>query len=106
MENKIAPDRASFSSETFRGSRGEPAIINFTSDPWTISGEIAAYYHCGMLFYDLEKVTFINNTGIAKILEALKSHLKENIEVRFINVNNRIRQRIQTLALDHILICV
>jgi hypothetical protein len=95
-----------FKNEVESGATNVTRRISFASDPWMISGEIEGYREDGILYYDLKNVAFINNTGMAKILELLKSLLKQGVEVRFINVKPQIKQKIKSLGLENILNCV
>lgn len=117
MENEMIQGSNSFPQESFPGlasfkdnvessSINASTSISLGSDPWTISGEISGYHDNGILYYDLKKVKFINNTGMVKMIELLRSLLKEGIEVRFINVNEKIKKKIKSLGLEHILNCV
>jgi ABC-type transporter Mla MlaB component len=59
----------------------------------------------GVQYYDLKDVGFINNTGMASLIDLLKSLLKQGVETQFVNVNEPIRKKISSLGLDRILKC-
>ena len=69
------------------------------------SEEVAGVYIKGIQYYDLKNVSFINNTGIADLIELLRSLLKQGVEVKFVNVNKKIKNKIKSMGLDHILNC-
>jgi ABC-type transporter Mla MlaB component len=48
----------------------------------------------GVQYYDLKNIGFINNTGMANLIELLKSLLKQGVEVQFVNVNENIKNKI------------
>src|SRR4051812_4983139 len=43
----------------------------------------------GILTYDLSNVHSINNTGLAHMIDLMKSSLKNGIEVQFVNVSEK-----------------
>src|SRR3954471_5523966 len=45
--------------------------------------ELAGAYFKGVQFYDLKNVHFINNTGIANLIDLLKCMLEQGVEVKF-----------------------
>lgn len=59
----------------------------------------------GIQYYDLKNVFFINNTGMANLIDLLKSLLQKDVEVQFVNVCDKIKNKIKALGLDHIIIC-
>jgi hypothetical protein len=67
--------------------------------------ELPGVYFKGIQYYDLKDIHFINNTGIANLIDLLKSLLENNVEVRFVNVSDKIKTKIKSMGLDHILIC-
>ena len=79
--------------------------INLSGNQLTISAELSGVLCQGIQYYDLKNILFINNTGMANLIDLLKSLLKQGVEVRFVNVNEKIKKRIKSLGLDHILIC-
>jgi hypothetical protein len=68
--------------------------------------DLPGVYFKGMQYYDLKEVHFLNNTGIANLIELLKSLLENDVEVRFVNVSDKIKNKIKSLELDQILICI
>ena len=71
----------------------------FTTD------KLGGVYLQGIQYYDLKNINFINNTGMATLIELLKSLLKKEIEVQFVNVNEKIKDQIKSMGLDNILNC-
>jgi ABC-type transporter Mla MlaB component len=62
------------------------------------------YWH-GVQYYDLKDLNFINNTGMAHLIDLMKSLLEKGIEARFVNVNEKIQSKIKSMGLDHIINC-
>jgi hypothetical protein len=60
----------------------------------------------GIQYYDLRNVGSINNTGMAGLIDLMKSLLQQGVETRFANANDDIRNRITSLGLGEILKCV
>ncbi|MDQ3046936.1 MAG: STAS domain-containing protein [Bacteroidota bacterium] len=79
--------------------------ISLSGDKWVISDELPGVYCDGIQYYDLKDITFLNNTGFANLIDLLKSLLGKGVEVQFVNVNERIKNKIKSLGLDHILNC-
>lgn len=67
--------------------------------------ELPGVYFKGVQYYDLKNIYFINNTGIANLIDLLKSLLENNVEVRFVNVSEKIKEKIRAMSLDQILVC-
>jgi hypothetical protein len=67
--------------------------------------DLPGVFFQGTQYYDLKNVYFINNTGMAKLIELLKSLLEKNMDVQFVNVCDKIKNKIKSLGLDHIIIC-
>ena len=66
---------------------------------------LAGVFCKGIQYYDLKNIYFINNAGMANLIDLLRSLLKKGVEVRFVNVNDQIQKKIKGMGLDHILIC-
>jgi ABC-type transporter Mla MlaB component len=69
------------------------------------SPQFPGVYFQGIQYYDLKNVFFINNTGMANLIDLLKSLLQKDVEVQFVNVSDKIKNKIKALGLDHIIIC-
>ena len=67
--------------------------------------ELSGVYFHGTQYYDLKNVHFINNTGIANLIDLLKSLLQQNVEVRFVNVSQPVKEKIRSMGLEGILNC-
>jgi hypothetical protein len=67
--------------------------------------ELSGVYFEGTQYYDFRNILFINNNGMANLIELLKSLLENGTEVRFVNVNEKIKTQIKSMGLDHILNC-
>lgn len=59
----------------------------------------------GVQYYDFKNVLFINNNGLASLIRILKSSLKNGIKLKFVNVNKKIKNKIQTMGLDKFINC-
>jgi len=79
--------------------------INLSGHQLIITAELSGVFCQGIQYYDLKNIQFINNTGMANLIDLLKSLLVQGVEVRFVNVNERIKEKIRLLGLEHILIC-
>ncbi|MFL5764123.1 MAG: STAS domain-containing protein [Bacteroidia bacterium] len=60
----------------------------------------------GVQYVDLNNVGFVNNTGMAALIDLMKSLLKQGVDTQFVNVNQPIRKKINSLGLDQILKCL
>jgi ABC-type transporter Mla MlaB component len=83
----------------------EVKSINLSGDKLIITSELSGAFCNGMQYYDLKNILSINNNGIAALIDLLKSLLKQGVEVQFVNVNQKIKRKIKSMGLDHILIC-
>ena len=52
-----------------------------------------------------KNVSFINNTGIANLLDILKSLLQQGIEIKFVNVRETVKNKFKALGLECIFNC-
>jgi len=68
--------------------------------------ELPGVYFKGIQYYDLKNIYFISNAGIAELINLLKSLLEQNVEVQFVNVTAKIKDKIRSMDLDQILICI
>lgn len=59
----------------------------------------------GVQYFDLNGVQFINHTGMATLIDLLKSLLEMGVEVQFVNVNETIKQKIRDAGLEKIINC-
>lgn len=67
--------------------------------------ELAGVLCKGVQYYDFKNIPFISNTGLASLIRILKSSLKQGIQLKFVNVNKRIKQKIQIMGLDKFINC-
>jgi hypothetical protein len=70
------------------------------------SSELPGVFYKGVQYYDLKNIYFINNTGLANLIDLLKSLLEKDVEVQFVNVSEKIKKKIRSMNLDQILICI
>ena len=66
---------------------------------------LAGVYFQGFQYFDLKNVYFINNTGIANLIDLLKTLLKQGIVIQFVNVGEKIREKFKSMGLDFIFNC-
>jgi len=67
--------------------------------------DLPGVFFQGTQYYDLKNIYFINNTGMANLIELLGSLLEKDVDVQFVNVCDKIKNKIKALGLDQILIC-
>lgn len=79
--------------------------IHLSGNQLVITAELSGVFCQGVQYYDLKNIHFINNSGMANLIDLLKSLLKQGVEVQFVNVNEKIKKKIRSMGLDHILIC-
>jgi anti-anti-sigma factor len=66
-------------------------------------GMLSGVYCEGVQYYDLSGISYINNTGMAILIDLLRSLLEMGVEVQFVNVHENIRKKIKLLGLDKII---
>lgn len=71
----------------------------------TRSEELSGVHFQGIYYYDMGKVQYINNSGIADLIDLVKAWLEQGIEVRFINARDEIKKKIADMDLENILYC-
>jgi ABC-type transporter Mla MlaB component len=59
----------------------------------------------GVQYYDLKNILYINSTGLANFIDLLKTLLKKGLSLRFVNVNDKIKEKIKSMGLDKVLNC-
>jgi len=69
------------------------------------SNLLPGVYCQGVQYYDLSNVHFINNTGMAILIDLLKSLLEMGVEVQFVNVEEKIKRKIRDMGLEKIINC-
>ncbi len=79
--------------------------INLSGDQVVVTSELSGVYCEGVQYYDLQNILFINNTGMANLLDLLKALLKQGVDMQFVNVNEKIKDKIKSLGLENILHC-
>jgi anti-anti-sigma factor len=66
---------------------------------------LSGVYCEGVQYYDMNGVQYINNTGMAILIDLLKSLLQMGVEVQFVNVHENIRKKIREMGLENIINC-
>ena len=84
----------------------EAAEVSYQQQQMSETPELPGVYLSGTQYYDLKNIYFMDNTGIANLIDLLKSLLEKNVEVQFVNVTEKIKNKVRSLGLDKILICV
>lgn len=67
--------------------------------------ELAGVCIDGIHYYDFKNVQYLNNTGMASLIDLLKCLLERGEKVQFVNVNEKIKNKIRSLGLESILNC-
>ena len=67
-----------------------------------VTSALSGVYIQGVQYFDFKNVNFINNTGIANLIDILKDLLKQGIEVKFVNVKESIKSKFTSMGLDTI----
>lgn len=66
---------------------------------------LAGIYFQGVQYFDFKNVYFINNTGIANLIDLLKTLLKQGVVIKFVNVGEKIRDKFKSMGLEFIFNC-
>lgn len=59
----------------------------------------------GVHYYDFKNVRSINNTGMASLIDLLKCLLEQDVKVQFVNVSEKIKNKIKSYGLENLLKC-
>ncbi len=68
-----------------------------------LASRLAGVYCEGVQYYDLNGIQYINNTGMAILIDLLKALLEMGVEVQFVNVHESIKKKIKELGLEKII---
>jgi anti-anti-sigma regulatory factor len=66
---------------------------------------MAGVYHNGIMYYDFSTVKYINNSGVADLIDLVKSWIELGTDVRFLNVNEEIQKKFKDHGIDEVLYC-
>lgn len=69
------------------------------------SNELAGIYFQGTQYFDFKNVYFINNTGIANLIDLIKSLLRQGVVIKFVNVREKIQAKFKSMGLEFIFNC-
>lgn len=69
------------------------------------SNEFAGIYFQGTQYFDFKNVYFINNTGIANLIDLIKSLLRQGVVIKFVNVKEKIKNKFKSMGLEFIFNC-
>lgn len=69
------------------------------------SNELAGIYFQGTQYFDFKNVYFINNTGIANLIDLIKSLLRQGVVIKFVNVKEKIKDKFKSMGLEFIFNC-
>jgi len=75
--------------------------VNYHYGKERLSG---VYIH-GVQYFDLSSVKYLNNSGMATLIDLLKSVLTMGVEVQFVNVDENIKRKIREAGLEKIINC-
>ena len=67
--------------------------------------KLSGVLHNGVQYYDLKNVPFINSTGLASLINLLKSLLKKGITLKFVNVNKKVKEKVKAMGLEKYINC-
>jgi anti-anti-sigma factor len=73
------------------------------TEPEEIATKLSGVYCEGVQYYDLNGVQYINNTGMAILIDLLKALLEMGVEVQFVNVHDSIKKKIKAMGLEKII---
>lgn len=59
----------------------------------------------GVQYYDLSNILHINNTRLANFIDLLKAKLKSGLKLHFVNVNDRIKEKMKSMGVDKLFNC-
>ena len=65
--------------------------------------ELPGIYVGDLCYFDLQDLHYLNNTGIANLIDLLKHLAKQGLEVRFIHVAEPLMCKLKALGLDQIM---
>jgi ABC-type transporter Mla MlaB component len=88
-------------------STGEQDVpgIELTGLELAQDSELSGVLCKGVQYYDFAKIRYINNNGIANLIALMKSLLKQGIQVEFVNVNKKVKEKLKAVGLDSIIKC-
>ncbi|MDO9184586.1 MAG: STAS domain-containing protein [Bacteroidia bacterium] len=69
------------------------------------SNELSGIYFQGTQYFDFKNVYFINNTGIANLIDLVKSLLRQDVVIKFVNVSEKIKDKFKSMGLEFIFNC-
>ncbi|MDQ3191431.1 MAG: STAS domain-containing protein [Bacteroidota bacterium] len=84
--------------------------ISGTTNLLYLTGEgrtevFSGVYFNGVMYYDFTNVKFINNSGLADLVDLVKTWMEMGTDVRFIHVNRDIQYKFRETGLDQIINC-
>lgn len=69
------------------------------------SNELAGIYFQGTQYFDFKNVYFINNTGVANLIDLIKNLLGQGVVIKFVNVREKIKDKFKSMGLEFIFNC-
>lgn len=112
-ENTIKPEVLGATSATESNSvltekkaGGSVKTINISEDQLIVTDETPGVFIQGVQYYDLKNIGYISYAGMANLVSFIKGTLEKGVEVRFVNVNDKVKAKIRAMGLEHILHCV
>ncbi|MCE3225899.1 MAG: hypothetical protein K0S32_450 [Bacteroidetes bacterium] len=109
----VIPEAAKLQLEAEKKIASNVMSIRLTPDGLIIKDEneesnsdkLPGVYCQGVMYYDLSQIHFINNTGMAILIDLLKSLLEMEVSVQFVNVDDKIKRKIKEMGLEKIIRC-
>lgn len=99
MSIRLSPEGLIFRDDSVNLGFNEHNSYQYTAD------RLSGVYCQGIQYYDLSEVRYINNTGMATLIDLLKSLLEMGVEVQFVNVDEKIKDKIKEMGLEKIINC-
>jgi ABC-type transporter Mla MlaB component len=100
MSIRLSPDGLIFKDESQSST-----VYNDQNSYQYTTDRLSGVYCEGIQYYDLSEVRYINNTGMATLIDLLKSLLEMGVKVEFVNVDEKIKDKIREMGLEKIINC-
>lgn len=105
MEELLVRPDSSNAVRTGTGAERRSKVIVLENSPERQFKELPNARFGGMIYYDFRDVTYISNCGMARLIEHVKLLLEKGIEIRLINISDKLKTQISSLGLDHVIHC-
>ncbi len=102
IQNQISGLTTNITGSEIRSS----ISIDSSNDEIMITDDLPGVFCQGIQYYDLKAISFISYNGMANLIDFIKSLLRKGIKIQFVNVNDKVKSKIKSIGLEHILNCV